>query len=99
MRIGHIAWLCIVVTACAPSEQTKTFTETQFRQFAVGKSMAQLRDALGEPDAVTDAGGTAEWTWFYWKRHVAITDPDSGRNPTSANVYFDAGKTATDVAF
>lgn len=62
-------------------------TKDRFTGLVLGKTMAEVRAALGDPSNVdSNADGVI---WFYWRDKLPVQDPDSGATFTSSSVVFD----------
>jgi len=62
-------------------------TKDQFQNLALGKTMGEVRAALGTPSNIdSNADGII---WFYWKDKLPVVDPDSGVVFASCSIHFD----------
>ena len=84
----------------ATNSQTspRSLTKKEFQRLVVGKSMSDIRTALGRPSNTNeDADGV---TWYYWSNDLHVEDPDSGTTLNSSAITFDpVSKTAIGVHF
>lgn len=73
-------------------------TKDQFKSLVLGKTMAEIRSAFGEPSNVdSNADGVI---WFYWSDKLPVQDPDSETVFTSSSILFDPDtKVAVKVGF
>ena len=72
-----------------------------FRDAAIGRTMDQVRQALGNPSNVEDQSEDNEVHWYYWPDKIQVYDADAGINiKGSASVTFDTRtKIAEKVGF
>jgi len=67
---------------------TRVYTRQEFRELVVGKTEAEVIEAVGKPDSTTDGDGAV---WTYRNR---TKDPATGETDPRASVHFQGGKAA-----
>jgi hypothetical protein len=76
----------------ADEKQKKTYTRAEFTKLVMGKTMDEVKAALGKPDTTQERATEPDSpTWYYDKVTV---DPVTGKKDDSAQVIFEKGKVA-----
>ena len=79
------------VVAPPVSAAKKTYSREEFRTLVMGKTMDEVRAALGNPSRTSEPGGGN----LYWEYFAATFDPETGKTDISAQLVFKNGKVAS----
>jgi hypothetical protein len=75
-----------------------SYSKEEFKNLVMGKTMAEVRSALGEPSNTIDSPDYL--IWYYWSDKIQVVDSDAGLTVQSAGVLFNPFfKTAVGVTF
>jgi hypothetical protein len=77
----------VVMNATVPPQVQERFTRAEFEQLVTGKTVAEVKAALGEPPV--SGGADGDETWMYRGR---TTDPATGLTDDRTDVEFRGGK-------
>lgn len=67
--------------------ERKRYTRAEFTKLVVGKTQAEVIQAVGKPDSTSESGGRV---WWYYSN--TTTDPITGKTDQSIQLVFEDGK-------